>query len=168
MRTGLLTFAFLAALLVAPATGFAAAAQDTVQGWDLGCDGNSTPGAKITLSSGRYACYAPAASSDDEIASPLANVSSCTSVDVELHDDKNGDATVCTVPWIIQRCPPQQLLTDTIKNLACAQLLGTGTLSGDDVESNLMAPAGGVRVHGNNSGSNIEDCLLVLTCKGPE
>lgn len=121
------------------------------------CD--STP-AKRTMNPGEVFCYDPTASTDD---SSILSVLNCESYDLLLFDDKDGDATVCTVAWQLQLCPSAQgSLTAAAEDLACAAAAGVAAMSGDDAEVNLAGIF--IRVRGDGIGANAADCRLLVKC----
>lgn len=145
-------------LVLYSASAWAVPAQ--VGNWTESCGSRTTTG----ISGGQWACYTPAAAADLESASPILSVMGCENFDVALHDDFDGDATVCSVTWDIELCPPNPttLTTDALRNAACTTLPGTAALSADDVESNLAAFF--IRVHGLAAGLNIDSCRIVVKC----
>lgn len=125
--------------------------------WSKSCDSTRTTTA---LQPGEFACYDPTANDDD---STILSVGNCENVDYFLFDDKDGDATVCTVAWEIEGCPvSNKTLSAAAEDLACEILSGTAALSGDDVESNIAGIY--VRLKGDAAGSNAGDCRIMAKC----
>jgi hypothetical protein len=148
-------------LLLALGPGAALAQPAQVGTWARACQPGSIAN---SVQGGSWVCYTPAAGASVESASPILDLSGCENVDLFMWDDFDGDATVCTVSWDIESCPPgaNALTTDALKNAACNTLPGTAALSGDDVESNLAALF--LRVHGLAAGANIDSCRIAVKC----
>lgn len=146
-------------LLAALSAPWVAWAATQTANWTGSCQTGSTV---KSLHGGGFACYTPASGASTSSASPILDLNSCENVDFFLFDDRDGDATACTVTWTIQMCPPDTLANDTARDNACNTLPGTAALTGDDVESNL-AP-GFLRIVGGGAGANIDSCRIIVHC----
>lgn len=109
---------------------------------------------------GQTVCYDPTSSNDD---SAIIAIGRCENTDWFLFDDKDGDGTVCTVTWEVELCPDSDAnLSASAEDNACEIAAGTVALSGDDVESNIAGVF--ARVKGDGTGSNADDCRILLKC----
>lgn len=145
--------------LMAPGAVLAAPAQES--SWTRGCQSGQTT---KNLVGGAYACYS-STSAGLEPSSPILYVGDCDNVDVFMWDDPDGDgASICTVTWAIQGCPPggSALASDALKNAACNTLTGVANLNGDDVRGNLAAEY--IRVVGQGAGANPTQCQILVKC----
>lgn len=132
--------------------------------WTKNCQSGQTT---KNVQPGNVACYS-STGAGLEAASPIIDVTNCENVDFFMFDDFDGDgASICTVVYEIQMCPPgaNELATDALKNAACTQLPGTTDLTGDDVEANFAAQF--IRVVGQGAGANPTACRIVLKCAEP-
>jgi len=110
------------------------------------------------INPGEYICNDPTANDDD---TPILAIGGCPETEWFLHTDKDGDATLCTVDWTLQTCPPgAQDLSATARDNACAN--STNVLSGNDSEPNLAGLF--LRAIGDGAGANAGDCRIVVRC----
>lgn len=147
---------------LASQTAWAVPAQTS--SWTKNCQTGSTT---KQVTPGTTACYS-STGAGLEAASPVLDATNCENVDIFMFDDFDGDgASVCTVVYEVQMCPPgaNELATDALKNAACVQLPGTTDLTGDDVESDFAAHF--LRVVGQGAGANPTACRIVVKCAAP-
>lgn len=129
----------------------------SAQAWWLNCNSDIS---RVHIGPGEWVCFDPSANTDE---SPIVDVSGCENVDYFLFDDKDGDATVCTVTWEIEACPVKNSeVSASATDAACEILAGTAALSGDDAESNIAGIF--IRVKGDGAGSNAGDCRIMAKC----
>lgn len=156
-----LTAAFATACLLAAAHP-AGAAPAQVGNWLRGAQTGQTAG---NVQPQRWVAWSPTANED---ASPIIDVSACSSIDfLQSIDIAGSGAADCTAIHRIEMCPSGSdiLNTDAKRNNACAQLPGTTDLSGDDSEANFSGVL--VRVRGTAVGANFSQCRVILKCVGP-
>lgn len=125
--------------------------------------GETCFGDEGSVEGGKTVCYDPTATDDD---STILSVGAVENFDVFYHEDKDGDATDCTVSITLEHCPAPQRsglsgLTEAEADNACETLAGTTALSSSNrVESNLAGTF--IRLNVAASGSNPTDCRVLL------
>lgn len=144
-------FAFLLTLaLVSPAL-----AAD----WLQNCQASRTT---TSVGPSGFVCFDPAANTDD---SPILSVGQCSYTSWAYFQDKDGDATDCTVSFTIQKCPTGDLDATAADN-GCEDVnITTPTLSSTNTgEGGVAVGSPFMRLKAGDAGDNAGDCRILVAC----
>lgn len=125
--------------------------------WLQNCTSNRTT---TSVTQGGFVCFDPAANTDD---SPILSVGQCDYTNWSYFDDKNGDATDCTVAFTIQGCPDATLIGSAADS-GCEDLEGISVLSSTNRFEAGIASGPWLRAQAGEAGVNAGDCRIIVTC----